>query len=383
MLKAVTLLSPTASVVLFLLSACATHVYQNEIATFKIAVDSTVDAFETLRTEVQADVTANFEKDLASQGAQVATVGDCTVLITSKLQADAACLARWASYRATPSDQRGSEPPCPEPARDPNSQELMFYDLAAIAKMEMAECRLGIRDPDSNVVSIEKLEAGGILENTAELGGKLKEYAGSLAKLADAEDSQELKSAVGDAKTALEKLADRVQELTKEEVPGRAAIGPVSELLGTALIQTLEARRFAALKSVVGRADPVIARVAKILSRHSMPLMIPKLRAMGTDYLKKTEVFNNQPKGEDWIKALVEARQAKDRYITLYNAHPTATFQAMAEAHTVLKEELDNPDKQFDAMKSAIEDFATKAKAAYDVLVKEKSETKEEGGGGT
>ncbi len=352
-----------------LLTACATDVYRNDIATFKKSTDDAIDAFESLRTQVQAQTAQDLETSLAEEGVRVGLVGDCTAVVTDRLQRDSSCLARWASYRASLGD--AEQPSCIEPARDLATGAPTFYNLSEIASVEGDLCRLGRLDGDT--VHPDQLLAAGVLETTAQLGEKLKQYAAALGTLANAEDTQALRSAAGDATTALEGLADRVETLTREQIPGRQAIRPVGELIGSALVTTLEARRYAALRSIVGSADPVVENAAAILSRNSMPLMIPRLRKAGDDFVDSVNAFNEQPKGAAWSAAMASAREAQETYLVLYQAHPATAFQAMAVAHAALRNALNDPSRQFDAMKSAISDFATKARSAHAAFVAAKA----------
>ncbi len=374
MRKAVKALLPAlAATGLTLLGACTAEVYKDEIATFRTSVDKSVDAFDALRTELHAAVVEEHEKELANQGARVQVAGDCTAVITTRLQQDSGCMAEWSEWRAAHAEERGPAPTCIEPGVDPATGRMQFYNMAEIRAAEAEACRLGIAG-ENEIVRPQRLEIGEYLVNLSKLGVAMKGYARSLGDLADAKDVNELKSTVSDAKTALENLAGRIKDLTNEEVPGSAAIGPVSDLLGTALVRVLEFRRYVALRSVVGRADPIVDAAAKVLSRSSMPLMIHKLRDGGDEFSRKVEVFNDEPVGEAWKRALADARQAQAKYLALYDGHPASTFKAMADAHSALRKALDDPERQFDAMKAAISDFAAKADAAFDALQKIESD---------
>ncbi len=352
-----------------LLGACTTNVYEDDVASFKTSVDDSVAALDALRVEARTSHSNRIEAALAAEGAKLEPVGDCTGVVTDRLQRDSRCLALWARHRALPEDQRGAAPNCPEPARDPDDSELLFYDLSTVAEAEESACQLGVRIGDS--VTAEALGVEPLLANTALLGAGLQDYAAALVEIADAGDSAELRSTVAEAKAALEKTAGTVAKAAGEPVPGQDAIGPVSDLLGSALLTTLEVRRFRAMRRLVGQADPVVERAAKLLSRNSMPLMIPKLRTAGTDYLRATEVFNDRPTGAQWDRALGDARRAQQHYLALYEGHPSATFAAMAGAHAALKEALEDPSTQFDAMKAAIKEFAARAKATRAIFAEE------------
>ncbi len=355
---------PAAALLLVLLAtACSPQVFRDDIGRFKTGVDQATGAFDGLRRGNQQLAIARLNDRLSRQGAKIGVVDDdaCAETTFDKLQADSRCLAEWASFRAG----RGAAPSCAEPARDAGGGPG-FYDLAAVSAAEARACELG-------VVSAGAARSGSLavvapLANIARLNDGLRAYAAALAAIADGKDEQALQSAVGDARNALVKAANEVKALSNDSSPEFAAVGPLSDLVGEALFVALEEHRYLVLRRVVGEADPIIDRSAKIISRSAMPLLLPKLRADGTTLRKAVEAFNNNPTGDDWLAALAKAQKARDAYLTDYDASPTVALAAMADAHHALKLALDDPKREIEPLKTAIVDFATKAKAAHDVF---------------
>jgi hypothetical protein len=361
------------------LSGCTASVYKDDVLAFDTGVARTIDAFDALRAEVQMQVTDHLEQDLADRGAVVDTFGRCTAIVTEILQADAACLARWAYHRASDGAKRSAPPACIEPARDAKTGEPTFYDFAEIAREETEACGLGVRE--GGEVRRELLTPGDLLNNTSAVGAGLRAYAHSLVRLTASEDSEQLASAMGDARVAIFGLGEHLRMIFPEASGERQAVGPLAELVGGVLIGTLEIRRAAALRSVVADAEPVVVGAAQILSRNAMPLMIPKLRGRGARYLDAVDAFREDLRGEDWIRALVNARDAREAYLGLYAAHPTLAFRAMAEAHAALAKAVDNPRTHIEAMKAAVARFADVAESARQALVQFRRRGGEDGAG--
>jgi hypothetical protein len=219
-------------------------------------------------------------------------------------------------------------------------------------------------------VDPSQLPGSALLTETQAIGAKLRDYAAALNEMATSNDGDTLQSAVGKAKTTMESLAHRIQETAKSDVR-LAAMGPVSDLLGASLVWALEHRRYEAMKRVVERADPVVTQAAQMLSRASVVLLIPRLREAANAVNDAIAAVNRASENE-FGGRLRKTRAAVDDYLGLYAADPAASFQAMAIAHQTLKEALGDAKRGFDALKSATEDFAEKAEAAYKVFARPK-----------
>jgi hypothetical protein len=136
-----------------------------------------------------------------------------------------------------------------------------------------------------------------------------------------------------------------------------------------------EQRRYQALAEVTKGADPVVTKAAMILSNVSMPMTAIELSQAGRDYLRSIPDPGNPPQGTAaWTQAYVNARKARENYLAIYSTSPTSVFKAMAEAHHQLTLAVADPKRQYEALASAIEDFADKAKAANDAFENARAE---------
>lgn len=361
-----------AALVSQLFTACAADVYREDVLTFKTSVDGAVTAFDGLRDNLQAKIQKDLEDELAKSSQRINFVGIemdgealfCGDIVETKLSKDTQCMAQWATYRATSEDSRGDPPNCVEPAG--------YYVLPLTE--EQQACQLGAELSDDSgdvIVDPSKLTEEALLENASELGSGLQAYAAALLDLANSEDSEQLRSAVGDAKNSILKLADTVKKVSEKEVLNKETFGPVADLLGTALVQFFEYRRFVAMKGIVEKADETVTAAAQLLTRVSMPPVIPELRKLANEVSDKVADVNTAVAGPDYQKKLNAAWKARDNYLAAYASHPSTAFKAMAEAHIAIKNALLDPKTQFDNMKDAIKEFAEKAKVVKAALEKE------------
>ncbi len=361
-----------AAVMSQVLVACAADVYKDDILTFKTSVDGAVTAFDGLRDDLQAKIQKDLEDELAKSTQRINFVGIekdgetlfCGDIVETKLTKDTQCMAQWATFRATSEASRGDQPNCVEPEG---------YYVLPLAEEQQA-CQLGAELSDESggvTVDPSKLTEEALLENALELGNGLQGYAAALLELANSEDSEQLRSAVGNAKNSILKLADTVKKVSEKEVLNKETFGPVADLLGTALVQFFEYRRYVAMKGIVEKADGTVIATAQLLTRVSTPPVIPELRKLANDASEKVADVNMAAAGQDYLKKLNAAWKARDSYLAAYARHPSAAFMAMGKAHTALKSALNDPKTQFDNMKDAIKEFAEKAKAVKAAFEKE------------
>ena len=342
-----------------LVAGCAPSIYKQEVLDFKQSSDKAVEAFDGLRTDKKT-----LELLEASVGKQkIDTTGACGDIVEKQLQRDAGCLAAWARFRAASGGQPGSPPSCVEPT------DFSVLPLG----QERDACRLGVVATNASgerSVDPSQLPGSALLSNTPAIGAKLRDYAAALNELATSKDGEDLQSAVGKAKATMESLVDRLQRTTKTDLT-LEAMGPLNDLIGASLVWALEYRRYEAMKRVVERADPIVTQAAQLMSRASVVLLIPRLRAAAnavTDAIAEA----NGASEKEFMGRLGQARAAVEDYLGLYTADPAASFQAMATAHQKLKEALEDANRGFEALTSATADFAEKAEAAYKVFAKAK-----------
>jgi hypothetical protein len=357
-------------------AACTPTVYKGDIATFGKGVDETAAAFDGLHERVLAKYKSDRMQDFADANTVIGVSDTCTALVTEgQLTKDTRCLAQWAAYRASPETNRGPKPTCPGASDNVRSGAYAFYDLAGLGEKEAVTCRLGVVNPNGSIDPAPFDDAEVLLTNSPKLIPALKGYAAELVAIADAADRDALQESVGKAKDQLVKLGTRIDGLDGKTSPFVSTIGPVADLVGAALIATLEQRRYKALVEVTKGADPVVTKAAMILSNVSMTMSAIELQEAGRDYLLSMPDPGNPPQGKAaWTQAYVNARKARENYLSIYSTSPTSVFKAMAEAHHQLTLALADPKRQYEAVASAIEDFADKAGAAVDAFEKARAE---------
>lgn len=334
------------------LAACAPEVYRDDVGRFAGGVTAATDTFALLQSEDLARQQAEFQDEIVTRHAAVGLTDACQDLLL-KLQGDAACLADWAAFR------RGvrERPACPEPEG--------FYTLPPDAG---ASCRLGAESGSGfRPAGPEPALAYPLL---GELNRRLQAYATGLAEITAADDGAALTSAVGDARDALVRVDQRVGEVSGRPATANLAVGPVADLLGSALTTALEARRYQALRTIVTRADPVVRDAAMLLSRAAMPLLVRARLRPAQEALQNAaeRARRSGPNDPEYSGRVAAAAQALAFYRAQLAADPSAVFAAMADAHAKLAAAINDPRTQFEAMRSAVGDFAAKAKAAYEAV---------------
>jgi hypothetical protein len=246
---------------------------------------------------------------------------------------------------------------------------LEFYDLEAVAEVERQRCTLGIRTSDNRIDPQPLEQAEVLLVETPKLVATLRAYGDSLAAIADAADRDALQSSLGEAKLAINGLAARVDELTGSEDQALAVrVGLVSDLVGPALVASLDYRRYKALQRVTSAANPAIQQAAMLLSQVSMPMVALELQHAGRDFLKTVADTNDRPRNQAWHDAYAKARKARETYLDLFSTSPTPVFKAMADAHADLTEALQDPKRHYDALQESLREFVAKADAAYETF---------------
>jgi transcription initiation factor IIF auxiliary subunit len=345
-----------ALVILIVMCACSPVVYKKEVSVFSQGVENVTSAFEKLRQESiemdQQDLDDLFAKSLTD----IDVSDECSDLV-SKLQKQANCFGKWAKYLAG----EGEKPTmCEEP--------IGFFELP----IDFAQkCQIGPIDAEGRI-DPSKFEAEPVLRQTAVMSNKLSEYASALSEIADSKDIEELQSALGEAKAAITEVADHYKDLTDKEVPNAQAIGPISELLSTVAVTTLEWRRFNAMKEIVNKADPTVTAAGKRLSINTMPVVFKtRIRPAQVNLVEAAEEFNPEILTTgNYPSKLKSIREAYTIYIQQLENDPSSAFKAMVNAHTALKDALNDPKTRYENMQAKIKIFYEKAKAVHDALDK-------------
>ena len=363
-----------------MVAACTPIVYKDDIAAFSKGVDETATAFDALHAKALEKYKSEKMTEFAEQQAVITVSAGCTSLVTEgRLAKDTRCLAEWAAFRAAPDAKKGTKPACVGASESVRGGEYVFYDLASVAEQEALTCKIGVKRPDGSIDTATIDDSEVLLTNAPKLLPALKGYAAALVGIADAADRTALLESVGKAKEQVIKLGTRIDGLDGKSSPYVSTIGPVSDLVGAALVAILDQRRYRALVAVTSGADPVVTKTAMILSNVAMPMTAIELEDAGVAYLESFPDPGKPAQSEDaWALAYAKARTARDRYLSVFATSPATVFKAMADAHHELTIALSDPSRQYEAVAAAIEDFADKAKAARDAFAKAKADAQKE-----
>jgi hypothetical protein len=279
-------------------------------------------------------------------------------------------MGQWAISRRE--GGRGSKPNCDEPQG--------YYDYQVTEQRRA--CQLGVVTADATGQSSfdpSRVTVEVPLAVIAQLGTALVDYANGLTEITASEDTAALQSSVGVAKTAILNLNDTIDGATGKQVVERDTFSPVADLVGSALVAGLEQRRFNAMKRVVKEADPVITDTAQYLSRVSMVLLLPRLRELRNNFDDSVDAVNDPSNtGASYVAALAKARADGKAYTDALDANSSSAFKAMGEAHTALKEALEDPERQFEHMKQQIELFVMQAEAVQAAVKADKDKEDKE-----
>ncbi len=359
-----------------LVTACSPYVYKDDIATFSKGVDDTAEAFDALHAKALERYKSLKFEEFADNKDVIVVSSDCTkAVVQGQLVKDTSCLAAWAAYRAAPEGKKPSKPACTGASESIRGGDYVFYDLAGVGDKEAVICKIGIKTRDGiDTAAIDDTEV--LLTNAPKLLPALKGYAAALVGIADAQDRAALQESVGKAKDQATKLGTTIDSLDGKSSPFVSTIGPVADLVGTALVTILDQRRYRALAEVTANADPIVTKAAMILSNVAMPMTALALQDAGTAYLESFPDPRKPAKDADaWAVSYGKTRAARERYLSIFATSPTSVFKAMADAHHALTLALADPSRQYESVVAAISDFADKAKAAQDAFEKARADS--------
>ena len=347
-------------------TGCSTTPYKNDIATFKTSVEASMTAFELLDKRAAASIEADRMRALANVMPKVDVSDACTAWndsVEQQIQADIACLADWADHRAAA--QPGASPPSCNGASDAVKQgKELYYDFGPLRAKEAEACELLVHS-DGGKLAAAAPPISSLVEETPKLAGALREYASALADIADAADKEALNSAIASAKVQITGLAEVV---SKKNGGSSTAAGPISDLVGSMLVAALERRRLKALQSTTAEADEFVSTAARLLANASVPMTYVEIGQAKKRFLASVPGGRSAKGAEEWKTWYAASIDERSKYLAAYQDSPIAAFQAMAKAHTRLKDALADPKRQYEAVKQAIADFAAKAEAVKDAV---------------
>lgn len=342
--------------VVLLSAACTPTVYKPDVERLSTSIDSATKSFNTLVAVNATNDISDRSKLFATDKTRIALDPNCA-RIDRFIKEQNQCLTDWSLFRQNPST--ASKPSCAEP--------VPFAPIPS----ELQQCGIG-KMQDGRFVGVP-LASAKDAQNHLRLAEALAAYAVQLGAIVAADDGDHLVAAATDAGAAAQSLRDKL--VTTDSKARPADIGPIADFIGTGLLLVLEARRFAILKNVAGRADPVVQQASGYLSIFANQLyyineLQPAYAALDDAAMRAI------PEPMSTFSARVDEATAREQaYAAALAVTPGDVFKAVADAHHDLVAALNDPSRQTDALKKSIATLSAKAKALADIL--KKSEAKD------
>jgi len=342
--------SCTLMAVVLLSAACTPTVYKPDVERLSTSIDSATKSFNTLVAENVKNDISDRNKLFVKDGARLALDPNCTK-INGFIKDQNQCLTDWSLFRQSPST--APKPSCAEP--------VAFTPIPP----EMQQCGVG-KMTGGRFVPV-RLATAKDAQNHLLLADALADYAAQLGAIVSSDDSDQLLAAATDAGAAAQSLRDKLVASDPKAKP--LEVGPIADFIGTGLSMVLEARRFAILKNVAGRADPVVQEASGRLSIFANQLyyineLLPAYAALDDAALRAVPGIGTYPARVDEVTARERA------YAAALAVTPGDVFKAVADAHHDLVAALNDPSRQTDALKKSLATLTAKAKALADVLKK-------------
>jgi hypothetical protein len=337
---------------LTLSAACTPTVYKPDVEKLSTNITTATTYFETLVDENVRNDAADRTKVIVGSKSHLSLEPNCSKL-DEFIREQNQCLTSWSLFRQNPS--ASARPTCAEPAP--------FAPIPA----ELRQCRLGtVQGAAFEPLRVATAEDA---QNHLRLAEALAAYATQLGAIVSASDGDQLEAATSDAGAAVQSLRDKLVAADPSAKP--VDVGPIASFIGTGLRLALEARRFAILKNVAEKADPIVQEAAGRLSIYANQLyeineLRPAYAALDNAVLRAV------PEPSDTFPARVTEAAAREQALHAASAvTPGDVFKAVADAHHELIAALSDPTRQIDALKKSVATLGEKTKALGDVLKKD------------
>jgi hypothetical protein len=330
-------------------AACTPTVYKPDVERLSTGIDSAARSFRTLVASNATNDISDRNKVLVSDKARLALDPNCAK-VDRFIKEQNECLKSWSLFRQEPST--APKPSCAEP--------VPFASIPS----ELQRCGIG-KMQDGRFMSVPVATAKDA-QNHLRLAEALAAYAAQLGAIVSSADGDQLEAAAGDAGAAAQSLQDKLVAADPKAKP--VDVGPIASFIGTGLRLALEAKRFAILKNVAGKADPVVQQASGQLSIFANQLYyINELQPAYAAF--DNAVMRGVPERSATFAARVEEATVREQdYAAALAITPGDVFKAVADAHRDLVAGLNDPSRQIDALKKSIATLSTKAKALADVL---------------
>lgn len=332
-------------------ASCTPTMYKPDVERISTSIDSATESFKTLVNENVAKEIVDRDQGFVDGNARLALGPDCDKL-KNLLAEEQNCLVSWSLFRQSPSTE--AKPSCTEPAP------------FAPTPPELQECRLGTMQGGS-FVRVPVASANDA-RNHLRLADALAAYAAQLKAIVSAADGAQLEAATADVGAAAQSLRDKLAASDPTAKP--LNIGPIASFIGTGLQLALEARRFAVLKNVAGKADPIVHEASGRLSIFANQLYY--INELDPAFIAADDAVEraapDPSKSSTFATRVAEASKQEQAYAAVAAVRPGDVFKAVADAHHDLVAALDDSSRQIDALKQSVAKLSEKAKALADVL---------------
>lgn len=335
--------------VVLLEAACAPTVYKPDVQRLSADINSATNSFKKMVTDNPSHDLADRNKGFVDNKTRLALDPDCAK-IEAFIRDQNECLTRWSEFRQDPSAM--PKPNCAEP--------VPFAPIPP----ELKRCRIG--KLEGGVFVPVRVATANDAQNHLRLAEALAAYAAQLDAIVSVTDGDQLEAAAADAGAAAQSLQNKLA--TAGTTAKTIDVGPIASFIGTGLRLALEAKRFAILKNVVEKADPVVQQTGGQLSVFSNQLYyVNELQPAFAAFDKAVQRGVPEPSGT-FPARVQEATVQEQAYAATLAATPSEVFKAVADAHHSLVTALNDPSRQIDALKQSIATLNTKAKALAAVL---------------
>lgn len=330
-------------------SACTPTIYKPDVQRLSADIDSATNSFQKLVADNHSHDVADRNRNLVDNKTRLALDPDCAKIETF-IKDQNECLTEWSKFRQNASAV--AQPICAEP--------VPFASIPT----ELTHCGIGKLERGSFVAV--RIATANDAQHHLRLAKALAAYAAQLNVIVSATDGDALEAAAADAGTAAQSLQNKLSEVN--QTVKTKDIGPIAAFIGTGLRIALEGKRFAILKNVAEKADPVVQQVSGQLSVFSNQLYyINKLQPAFAAFEKAVQ--RSVPEPSSTFPARVEeASNQEQAYAAMLAATPSEVFKAVADSHRNLVAALNDPSRQIDALKQSIATLNTKVKALADIL---------------
>jgi hypothetical protein len=338
--------------IVIVVSSCTSTVYKPEVDKFSKGVVSASASFDQL---VAANVAQDFKDRnavLVASNKQLLLSDSCDAL-RQHIREQNECLASWSLHRQDPSS---AKPTCNEPK-----------PFAPLIPAESSDCELGTFQ--NNTFRAFPTASAEDSKNHRRLADALTVYAAQLGDIVSSKDAEELDAATADAGMAVKSLHSQIVPADPTAKPP-LDIGPIADLIGAGLRAGLEAKRFQQLKRVAEKADPIVQQASARLSTYATQLYAiniiqPSLTAADNAAIRA------DPNPPETFPARVETAALRKReYDAVVAVEPSQVFKAVSDAHQELVHALNNPSRQYEALRTAVANLTEKVNALAAVLRK-------------